>query len=204
MKETLLNYFPQINKIQIENFIKFSELFLEWNAKINLISRKDTENLFVHHILHSLSIARIFNFKSKTNIIDVGTGGGFPGIPLAIMFPDVNFELVDSIAKKILVVNDICKKLNIKNVKTINSRVEFLAPNYDIIVSRAVTGFTDFYNITKNLFREKEGFQQGIIYLKGGDIATELKDFKNIKIYLISDFFEEEYFETKKIIFFKK
>ena len=204
MEDRLLKYFPNLTVQQIEKFSLFSELFLDWNSKINLISRKDSENLFEHHILHSLSIAKFFDFAAHINIIDVGTGGGFPGIPLALYFPNVNFTLVDSIAKKINVVKDISEKLGLQNVKAINARAETLKPDFDFIVCRAVTNFNDFYQLTKKLFRNGKNSQQGMISLKGGDIINETSNFKNIIIYSISDVYEEVFFETKKIIFLQK
>lgn len=201
----LLQYFPEFKQEQLEKLEKFSELLLEWNSKINLISRKDIDNLFEHNILHSLAIAKFFNFKKTTKIIDLGTGGGLPGIPLAIVFPDVHFDLVDSITKKIIAVKDMCEKLNLKNVNTLNVRAETLKPNYDFVVSRAVTNFENFYKLSKNLFRKKDNNQlQGIIYLKGGDFKQELQNFNNYVIYSISDCYEEEFFFTKKIIFLQK
>ncbi|MDR2010275.1 MAG: 16S rRNA (guanine(527)-N(7))-methyltransferase RsmG [Bacteroidales bacterium] len=205
MEKYLSEYFPDLSKKQIEQYIHLADIFPEWNTKINLISRKDINNIFEHHILHSLAIAKVTGFYKNTNIIDIGTGGGFPGIPLAIMFPDAKFDLVDSIGKKISVVSEIAKELNLENVTAINSRAELLPAKYDFVISRAVTSFPEFVKISKDLFRKKtEINKQGIIYLKGGDFNEELKDFKDILLYNISDFFEEEFFITKKIIYLPK
>lgn len=205
MSQQLKSFFPAITQKQLEQFDMFEKLFIDWNSKINLVSRKDTDHLLVRHILHSLSIAKVFSFDNGTNIIDIGTGGGFPGIPLAIMFPHVNFDLVDSIGKKIMVVDDIAEKLNLTNVKAIKSRAENMPAKYDFVISRAVTAFPDFVKITENLFRKPNRKSlKGIIYLKGGDFSDEIKSFSACKLYNISDIFDDEFFETKKIIFLPK
>ena len=202
MQEVLLKYFPQINQTQLKQFEQLEIIFPEWNNKINCISRKDIDNLFVNHILHSLSIAVKFNFDKTHSIADLCTGGGFPGIPLAIMFPQTKFDLIDSIAKKISVVSAIKEQLDLQNITAINARAETLMPKYDFVVSRAVTAFPKFYNIAKNIILSKtEHNKQGIIYLKGGNFDEELKNFKNFQIYNISELFDYEYFETKKIIY---
>ena len=198
----LLKYFPELSQKQKEDFIKLGELYKDWNNKLNLISRKDLDNLYEKHILHSLSIAKIISFKKNTKILDVGTGGGFPGIPLAIIFPKCKFTLVDSIVKKIKVVEDISKKLNLKNVETINDRVENLNEKYDFVVSRAVTQLPKFIQwvgnkITGNNFNS---LSNGILYLKGGDLTNEIHGIKNITLYSISDFFTEFFFKTKKVL----
>lgn len=170
---------------------------------INVISRKDMENFMVHHVLHSLSISMVFRFKPGNTILDVGTGGGFPGVPLAIVFPEANFSLLDSTGKKIKVVNAIVKELDIRNVKTINSRVETEDGKYDYVTARAVTEFTEFINLTsKNLKgRGNAGSGSGIIYLKGGDVLQETGKYSElVKIWDIKNFFSEPFFETKKII----
>ncbi|MDL2262370.1 16S rRNA (guanine(527)-N(7))-methyltransferase RsmG [Bacteroidales bacterium OttesenSCG-928-I21] len=201
----LSKYFPTLTHHQIEKYIQLEKIFPDINSKINLISRKDVENVFVHHILHSLAIAKITAFDAGDSVIDIGTGGGFPGIPLAIMFPNVKFDLVDSIGKKIVAVESIINELQLKNVTAINSRAELLPAKYNFVVSRAVTAFPDFVKICKTLFKKVDkSKKQGIIYLKGGDFAEELKNFKNIELYKISDFFEENFFETKKIIYLQK
>ncbi|HOK37368.1 MAG: 16S rRNA (guanine(527)-N(7))-methyltransferase RsmG [Bacteroidales bacterium] len=204
MREILLKYFPKITVKQIDKLLKLNEIFPEWNSKINCISRKDIQNLFINHILHSLSVAKIFNFPAGTRIVDVGTGGGFPAIPLSILFPDVIFYPVDSISKKITVVTEIANLLELENVFPINNRCENLSFKCNFVVSRAVTAFPAFYKMTKNLIDKEsiEGFYpNGIIYLKGGDFDEEIKDFRDIKIYQLKEIFEYEFFETKKIIY---
>ena len=175
--EIILKYFPSLNETQIEQFKKIEALYLEWNAKINVISRKDIEELYVRHVLHSLAIMKLFKFTPGTKILDVGCGGGFPGIPLAIMNPEVEFILVDSIGKKILVVNEVAKALGLKNVKGIHARAEKLPEKFDFITSRAVTAFPKFVALTRKLVSRKQqnGHLNGIIYLKGGDLWTRLK-----------------------------
>lgn len=180
-------------------------LYRDWNSKINLISRKDIDGLYERHVLHSLSIAKIVQFVPKTNILDVGTGGGFPGIPLAIMFPEAHFTLNDSIAKKINVVKEISNTLGLQNVDVLNARIEDRKEKYDFIVSRAVTTFPQFYSWVKGKILEKDRNQvsNGILYLKGGEIEDELMNFKNrVKVFELKEFFEEEFFETKKLIYF--
>lgn len=205
MEELLLKYFNNLDKEKIDKYNKLIEIIEDWNNKINLISRKeDREQIKIRHILHSLSIAKLFNFEAKNKIIDIGTGGGFPGIPLAIIFPETNFYLVDSITKKINVVNDIIDKLKLKNVRASACRAENIKENFDIIISRAVTQFPVLFNISKGMIKKDQNKLQGIICLKGGDLKEELKEYKNIKIYSISNFFNEEYFETKKIVFLRK
>jgi 16S rRNA (guanine527-N7)-methyltransferase len=201
--EILIKYFPNLTKEQTDQFMELEILFREWNSKINLISRNDIGFLYEKHILHSLSIAKVIKFKSGTSILDVGTGGGFPGIPLAILFPDSKFHLVDSIGKKIMVVNDITQKLNLKNVKAEQIRVESIDEKYDFVVSRAVTRLNTFYHWVKNKFM-KGGFndlENGILYLKGGDLREEIKELRlKTKVYELSEYFEEEFFETKKLV----
>lgn len=205
MQEILLKYFRNLDEQKIEKFNALLDIIEDWNKKVNLISRKeDRDQIKLRHILHSLSIAKIFSFEENSNIIDVGTGGGFPGIPLAIMFPQSNFLLVDGIKKKINVVDDIVNQLEIKNVKTSVSRVETINDNFDIVLSRAMASFPLLYQLTNGLIKKDKDKFQGIICLKGGDLEDELKGYKNIKIYSISDFFKEDFFETKKIIFMRK
>lgn len=202
--ELLLKYFPNLTSTQKNQFQELGNLYQEWNEKINLISRKDMEHLFERHILHSLSIGKVIQFKPQTSILDVGTGGGFPGIPLSILFPDSKFHLIDSIGKKILVVNDIAERLQLKNVKAEQIRAEQVQDQYDFVVSRAVTRLKPFMEWIQGKFL-RGGFNDlnnGILYLKGGDLEEELAEVKKpMKIYNLSDFFEEEFFETKKVVY---
>ena len=203
--DLIQKYFPQLTVEQISAYKKLGPLYQEWNQKINVISRKDIENLYLHHILHSLAIAKVIQFKGGTTILDVGTGGGFPGIPLAIMFPNVNFHLIDSIGKKILVVNEVAKELNLTNVRGEQIRVESVKARYDFVVSRAVTRFDRFRAITRKNIHAKHNnsIKNGILYLKGGDFIDELKGVeKHMTIYNITDFFDDSFFETKKILHF--
>ncbi len=199
----IYRYFPDLTKLQYSQLEALGTLYPEWNEKVNVISRKDIDNLYVHHILHSMAIARFFSFKQNSTVLDIGTGGGFPGIPLAILFPRVTFKLVDSIAKKIMVVENIAKEIGLKNVTTQQIRVENLHEKFDYVVSRAVTSFPKFYEMSKKnvsgIVNNK--LQNGIIYLKGGDFFEEMKGFRKYKIYSINDFFIESFFETKKIIY---
>ena len=198
----ILKYFPEISLDKIEKFKQLESLYIYWNQRINVVSRKNINELYINHVLHSLAIAKIINFKNETKILDVGTGGGFPGIPLAILFPDCNFTLVDSIAKKIHVVDSIVDSLKLDNIYTSVSRVESLNTKHDFIVSRAVTNMSKFLNLTKGRISKggHNSLSNGIVYLKGGDLSEELKDIKS-QIYNISDYFEEEFFETKKIVY---
>jgi 16S rRNA (guanine527-N7)-methyltransferase len=201
----LLKYFP-LTEIQQEQFIRFGELFKDWNSKINLISRKDIEHLYLHHILHSLSIAKLIQFKDGTKIIDVGTGGGFPGIPLAIMFPQCSFLMVDSIGKKIMVVNDLIKLLGLTNAKGLLARAEGIHEEADFVTGRAVSDIGTFYTTVKWLIKKerKNTLPNGLIYLTGGEIKKDIAPFGNrARVYPISEWFKEEYFETKKVVFIK-
>lgn len=200
--DIILKYFPELSSDKIEKFKQLEALYIYWNQRINVVSRKNINELYINHVLHSLAIAKIINFKDETKILDVGTGGGFPGIPLAILFPDCNFTLVDSIAKKIHVVDSIVDSLKLDNICTSVSRVESLNTKHDFIVSRAVTNMSKFLNLTKGRIskRGQNSLSNGIVYLKGGDLSEELKDIKN-QIYSISDYFEEDFFETKKIVY---
>ena len=202
--DIIKKYFPTLEPGQINQFEKLGPLVNDWNEKINVISRKDIEALYEKHILHSLSIAKIISFRAGTTILDVGTGGGFPGIPLAILFPDCRFVLIDSIGKKIKVVQDIVEKLELKNVTATQTRVENVREMFDFIVSRAVTAFPDFVGLVrKNVSRnQKNSRPNGIIYLKGGDFQEEIKPFKQIvEVTEIKNIFDEPFFETKKIVF---
>ena len=196
-------YFSKLSKDQLKNFNSLIELYRAWNSKVNVISRKDIDNLYVNHILHSLSIAKIHEFIDGTNILDVGTGGGLPGIPLAILFPKVNFTLLDSISKKIKVVEDIRKNLNLSNVITVNDRVENHDLKYDFVISRAVSKMDKFYLMVKNNIKSKSinSLPNGIISLKGGDLESELKQFNNFKVFEISKFFSDDFFQTKKVVY---
>ena len=196
-------YFPKLTQEQKEKYSKLVQLYKYWNSKVNLISRKDIDNLEINHILHSLSIVKIVSFKDSTSVLDVGTGGGLPGIPLAIFFPKVNFTLIDSIGKKIKVVKSICSELSINNVNAINDRVENHLDHYDFILSRAVTKMDNFYKLVYKNFRydSTNKIKNGIISLKGGDLDEELKDFKKKNIYDINEYFNYEFFQTKKIIY---
>lgn len=202
--ELINKYFPLLENAKFEKLSALLPLYREWNEKINLISRKDMDSFYEHHVLHSLCIAKFVNFKNETKIMDVGTGGGFPGIPLAIMFPEVNFFLVDSIGKKIKVVNAVVDELGLKNVRAVQVRAEEVKEKFDFIVSRAVTDLDEFYKWVRNQI-SKDNFNHihnGIIYLKGGDIEAETKGIKaKIKLKAISDYFEEEYFVEKKIVY---
>ena len=202
--DMLKKYFPNLTEKQLRLYDEALALYLDWNSKINLISRKDTEHLLEKHILHSLGIAKMIEFKPNTQVLDVGTGGGFPGIPLAIMFPQVKFHLVDSIGKKVKVVFDIADKLGLNNVIAQQVRAENVGGQFDFIVSRAVTRLPEFNKWIKNKIRKK-GFndlRNGIIYLKGGDILDEIHQTgKKYKILELSKEFEEDFFETKKVVY---
>ena len=199
----LSKYFPELSDVQFNQFKQLQGLYKDWNSKINVISRKDIESLYLRHVLHSLSIAKLIKFNPASNILDIGTGGGFPGIPLAILFPDVNFHLVDSINKKLKVVNGVVDSLGLVNVKTTHSRAELIKGDYDFIISRAVTTLPDFVSWTKNKIakKSKNSFKNGIFYLKGGDLTEELKSYKTVKVYSLSSYFEEDFFKTKKIVY---
>lgn len=198
-------YFPALSQEQMSGFEELIPLYTYWNERINVISRKDIENLEIHHILHSLAIARFISFKPGAQILDVGTGGGFPGIPLAIMFPETQFHLVDSIGKKIKVVNEICQVLQLKNVSSAHSRAEDIKEKYDFVVSRAVTTLPQISSWIKGKFKplNNHAIPNGMIYLKGGDIEEEIKELKhfNHQIVPITDYFSETFFETKKVVY---
>jgi 16S rRNA (guanine527-N7)-methyltransferase len=201
--EIILKYFPELNPEQINLFEKLYPLYQDWNSKINVVSRKDFEELYERHVLHSLAIAKFIKFVPGTKILDVGTGGGFPGIPLAIYFPKVEFHLVDSIGKKIKVVNEVAASLNLKNVKAEQIRAEQIKTTCDFVVSRAVTQLPEFVSwIKKNVAKQqKNAIPNGILYLKGGNLNAEIKPFKkSVYIQNLDEFFEEEFFETKKLV----
>jgi len=199
----IAKYFPELTTDQLNKFRKLEELYNEWNSKINVISRKDMDHFYEHHVLHSLGIAKIQTFLPGSQILDVGTGGGFPGIPLAILFPETSFLLVDSIGKKIKVVQEVAKACNIGNVEAIQCRAEEVKRKFDFVVSRAVTTLPDFVKwIEKNISKEnRHSMKNGILYLKGGDLESELAPLRfEHRIFNISDCFEEEFFETKKVV----
>lgn len=200
--ELILKYFPNISENQKFQFQKLESLYQDWNLKINVVSRKDIDELYLRHVLHSLGIAKIITFSDGSKILDVGTGGGFPGIPLAILFPNCTFHLVDSIAKKLKVVNEVVEGLGLTNVKTTHDRVENINDNYDFIVSRAVAAMPTFVHWTKGkiLKKNNNSLKNGIIYLKGGDLNEELQDYKSATIYNLNDYFDEDFFETKKVV----
>jgi len=199
----ILKYFPDLSETQTEQFSKLKDLYFEWNEKINVISRKDIDELYMKHILHSLAIAKVMKFKEGSEVLDVGTGGGFPGIPLAVLFPEVQFHLVDSIQKKILVVTEVANALGLKNVKAEAQRVEKLKSKYDFIVSRAVTQMPKFVGWVRDKIKKENinPLPNGILYLKGGELDEELKEFKSVNIYPISDYFSEGFFDTKKVVY---
>ncbi|CAA0150910.1 16S rRNA (guanine(527)-N(7))-methyltransferase RsmG [Tenacibaculum maritimum] len=200
--DILLKYFDGLSEVQLAQFSKLKELYKDWNLKINVVSRKDIDELYLRHVLHSLGIAKVMQFKAGTKVMDVGTGGGFPGIPLAILFPETDFHLVDSIGKKIKVVNEVAEGLGLKNVRTTHGRVEEVKDTYDFIVSRAVAQMETFERWVKNKVHKKQqhDLKNGILYLKGGDLVEELQHFPKATIYNLSDFFKEEFFETKKVV----
>lgn len=206
MTEILQKYFKDLETQRLDQFSQLFELYSLWNSRINVISRKDIDLLYERHVLHSLGIAKVMAFKPGTKVLDVGTGGGFPGIPLAIMFPETEFVLVDSIGKKIKVVEEVAAALGLKNVKAYHKRAEEVDQKFHFVVSRAVTEFPVFYNWIKNKFL-KENFNDlpnGILYLKGGDLKEEFGRFYDkAKFYELKDFFSEEFFETKKVVYFK-
>ena len=201
--DIIQKYFPDLTQEQYERLDRLGPLYREWNEKINVISRKDIDELYIHHVLHSLAIAKVIRFVPGTRIMDVGTGGGFPGIPLAILFPETEFLLVDSIGKKIKVVNEVAAALGLTNVKGVHTRVQQVKESFDFVVSRAVTAFPAFVSmVRKNITKEQKNARpNGIIYLKGGEFADEIKSFRrDVEVYSIADFFSESFFETKKVI----
>ncbi len=202
--DIILKYFHGLTPLQKEQFSKLPELYSHWNEQINVISRQDIENLFEKHILHSLAIAKVVNFKNGTEILDVGTGGGFPGIPLAILYPECQFHLVDSIGKKIKVVTEIAQALGLKNVRAEQIRAEQIDYEYDFVVTRAVTRVLPFTEWVRGKFNQNQynKLKNGILFLKGGDLSEELKEYgKKTKTYELYEFFDEEFFETKKIVY---
>ncbi|MFT5749135.1 MAG: 16S rRNA (guanine527-N7)-methyltransferase [Ancylomarina sp.] len=201
--ELILKYFKNLTEEQKDQLAQLKDLYSEWNEKINVISRKDIDSLYLHHVLHSLAIAKVIQFQPGSNVLDVGTGGGFPGIPLAILYPETNFHLVDSIGKKIKVVIEVANALGLKNVTAEHTRVQQVKTKFDFIVSRAVTAFPAFVNmVRKNCKTENiNALPNGIIYIKGGDFEGEIKQYgKKISLFNCTDFFAEHFFETKKVV----
>ncbi len=201
--ELIKKYFPNLTDDQLQKFDKLEELYKDWNLKINVVSRKDIDELYMRHVLHSLGISKVQSFLPGSRILDVGTGGGFPGIPLAILHPESKFDLVDSIGKKIKVVDEVSEGLGLENVTTYNQRVEELQGQYDFIVSRAVAVMPTFVRWVKGKIAKesRHDFRNGILYLKGGDLSEELQDYRTAQIFELSDYFEEEFYDTKKVVY---
>lgn len=201
--ETIFKYFPNLSEVQQNQIVLLEELYKDWNQKINVVSRKDIDELYLRHVLHSLGIAKVQVFNLGSEILDVGTGGGFPGIPLAILFPEVQFTLVDSIGKKIKVVNEVVEGLGLNNVQTINSRVEEVPKQFDFIVSRAVAAMPTFVHWVKGKIKKESLHERknGILYLKGGDLSDELETYRNAEIFDLTRYFDEDFFETKKVVY---
>lgn len=199
----LSKYFPELSDVQFNQFKELQGLYEDWNSKINVISRKDIKSLYLRHVLHSLSIAKLIEFSTGSEILDIGTGGGFPGIPLAILFPNVKFHLVDSINKKLKVVNGVAESLGLENIKTTHTRAELVKGNYDFIISRAVTTMPDFVSWIKTKIAKESNhsLKNGILYLKGGDLSKELESYKTVKVFSLSSYFDEDFFRTKKIVY---
>ncbi|QLG44347.1 16S rRNA (guanine(527)-N(7))-methyltransferase RsmG [Costertonia aggregata] len=201
--DLIFKYFPDLTEIQKEQFQQLEELYKDWNLKINVVSRKDIDELYLRHVLHSLGIAKIQQFKPNTSVLDVGTGGGFPGVPLAILFPRTQFTLVDSIGKKIKVVTEVVEGLGLTNVIAINGRVETVEQQFDFIVSRAVAVMPTFVRWIKGKIKKESIHERrnGILYLKGGDLTEELADYSTVQTFDLTDYFEESFFETKKVVY---
>lgn len=200
--ELLLKYFPELSEVQKNQFGKLAELYKDWNQKINVVSRKDIDELYLRHVLHSLGIAKVISFLPHARVLDVGTGGGFPGIPLAILFPETQFHLVDSIGKKIKVVEEVSEGVGLENVQITNARVETVTNQYDFIVSRAVAQMETFVHWVKGRIAKenRHELKNGILYLKGGDLEEELSIYKTAKIFPLKDFFGEPYYDTKCVV----
>ena len=201
--ELILKYFQGLSQKQQEQFKQLAPLYVEWNAKINVISRKDIDELYLRHVLHSLGIAKVQAFNPGSKVLDIGTGGGFPGIPLAIMFPETQFHLVDSIGKKIKVVQEVAQALGLENVKAESIRAEKVEGQFDFIVSRAVTNMNDFVSWTKEKVKKQSthDLKNGIFYLKGGDLTEELQKFTTVQLFNLTDYFDDPFFETKKVVY---
>ena len=204
--EIVLKYFPDISVEQKEQFAQLEDLYKDWNQKINVVSRKDIDELYLRHVLHSLGIAKIQQFLAGSTVLDVGTGGGFPGIPLAILFPETHFTLVDSIGKKIKVVEEVVEGLQLTNITPMNARVEEIKGQFDFIVSRAVAAMPTFTFWVKGKIKKESVHERrnGILYLKGGDLSEELKAYRTAEIFDLPDYFEEAFFETKKVVYLPK
>lgn len=204
--EIIFHYFPDLTEKQKDQFNKLDQLYRFWNSQINVISRKDIDMLYLHHVLHSLAIARVIQFRKDEKVMDVGTGGGFPGIPLAILFPDTYFHLVDSIGKKIKVVTEVSQAIGLTNLKATHARAEQIDEKFDFIISRAVTQLKDFYPWVRGKFegKSKNALKNGVLYLKGGDLEQELKEsgIKQIEQLPINQYFQEVFFDTKYVIYF--
>ncbi len=201
--DIIFKYFPNLSQTQQQQFQLLESLYQDWNLKINVVSRKDIDELYLRHVLHSLGIARLVQFMPGAKVLDVGTGGGFPGIPLAILFPETGFTLVDAIGKKIRVVEEVVTGLELQNVHTKNDRVENITGQYDFIVSRAVAVMPTFVRWVKGRIKKRSDhtLKNGILYLKGGDLTEELKDYGSARIFNLSDYFTEDFFETKKLVY---
>jgi 16S rRNA (guanine527-N7)-methyltransferase len=201
--ELIKKYFPELSDKQIEQFSKLEKIYKEWNVQINVVSRKDIDELYLRHVLHSLGIAKVQKFEVGTSVMDVGTGGGFPGIPLAIMFPETKFLLVDSIGKKLKVVKAVAEELGLENVTVLHDRVENVKEKFDFIVSRAVTNMTVFVGwVRKKIKKESiHNRRNGILYLKGGDLSEELQNFQSVQLFDLQNFFDEDFFDTKKVVY---
>lgn len=203
MHSIITKHFPDLTDEQLEHFKKIADVYKDWNQKINVVSRKDIDEIYTRHVLHSLGIAKIQRFKPGSHILDVGTGGGFPGIPLAILHPETNFTLVDSIGKKIKVVEEVVQALDLKNVKTVNARVETIEQQFDFIVSRAVAAMPTFVHWVKGKIAKKSNHElkNGILYLKGGDLSEELSTYQTAEIFNLDEIFSNDFFETKKVVY---
>ncbi|MGB5275155.1 MAG: 16S rRNA (guanine(527)-N(7))-methyltransferase RsmG [Flavobacteriaceae bacterium] len=201
--QLIFDYFPDLTDVQRQQFSRLSDLYKDWNQKINVVSRKDIEELYLRHVLHSLGIAKIQVFKPGSEVLDVGTGGGFPGIPLAILFPETHFTLVDSIGKKIKVVEEVVAGLQLTNVTVVNKRVEEITGQFDFMVSRAVAAMPTFVHWVKGRIKKESVHERrnGILYLKGGDLSEELKGYKTAQTFDLAQHFAEPFFETKKVVY---
>jgi len=199
----IFNYFPNLTQQQQDQFIALEALYQDWNLKINVVSRKDIEELYLRHVLHSLAIANFISFNPGAQVLDVGTGGGFPGIPLAILFPETQFTLVDAIGKKIKVVQEVVDGLGLENVRAIHQRVEEDNNQYDFVVSRAVAAMPTFMRWIKGRIKKvsEHPIKNGVLYLKGGDLGEELQDYRTVQIYSLMDYYKEDFFETKKLVY---